>query len=64
LEGFGSFASMMIGGILFGSFTGVLFSKIIGKIKNNEMVEISLTMILAHVTFILSEIISHHAHIG
>lgn len=63
LEGFWAFASMMIGGILFWSFTWVLFSKIIGKIKNNEMVEISLTMILAHVTFILSEIISHHVHI-
>ncbi|MGE4444205.1 MAG: cation:proton antiporter [Candidatus Altimarinota bacterium] len=63
IEGFGSFMSMMIGGILFGSFTGVLFSKIIGKIKNNEMVEISLTMILAHLTFILSEVISHHVSI-
>lgn len=63
IEWFGAFASMMIWGILFWSFTWVLFSKIIGKIKNNEMVEISLTMILAHVTFILSEIISHHVHI-
>lgn len=63
VEWIGSFASMMIGWILFWSFTWVLFSKIIGKIKNNEMVEISLTMILAHVTFILSEIISHHVHI-
>lgn len=63
LEGFWAFASMMIGGILFWSFTWVLFSKIIGKIKNNEMVEISLTMILAHLTFIISEIISHHVHI-
>ncbi|MBW7954675.1 sodium:proton antiporter [Candidatus Gracilibacteria bacterium] len=63
IEGFGSFISMMIGGILFGSFTGILFSKIIGKIKNNEMAEISLTMILAHLTFILSEIISHNINI-
>lgn len=62
-EWFGSFASMMIGGILFWSLTWVLFSKVIWKIKNNEMVEITLTMILAHLTFILSEIISHHAHI-
>ncbi len=62
-EWFGSFASMMIWWILFWSLTWVLFSKIIWKIKNNEMVEITLTMILAHLTFILSEIISHHAHI-
>jgi len=63
IEWFGSFMSMMIGWILFWSFTWVLFSKIIWKIKNNEMVEISLTMILAHLTFILSEVISHHVSI-
>lgn len=63
VEWFSSFSSMMIGWILFWSLTWVLFSKIIWKIKNNEMVEITLTMILAHVTFILSEVISHHVHI-
>lgn len=60
IDGFLSFASMMVGGILFWTFTGVFFSKIIGKIKNNEMAEITLTMILAHLTFIFSEVISHH----
>lgn len=64
IEWFSSFASMMIGWILFWSLTWVLFSKVIWKIKNNEMAEITLTMILAHLTFILSEIISHHVHIG
>ncbi len=63
IEWFSSFSSMMIGWILFWSLTWVLFSKIIWKVKNNEMVEITLTMILAHVTFILSEVISHHVHI-
>lgn len=63
IQWFGSFVSMMIGGILFWSFTWVVFSKVIGKIKNNEMVEITLTMILAHLTFILSEIISEHISI-
>lgn len=63
VEWFGSFVSMMIGGILFWSLTWVFFSKVIGKIKNNEMVEITLTMILAHLTFILSEIISEHISI-
>ncbi len=33
-------------------------------VKNNEMVEITLTMILAHVTFLLSEAISHHVVIA
>lgn len=62
-EWFGSFSSMMIGWILFWSLTWVIFSKVIWKIKNNELVEIALTMILAHLTFILSEVISEHVSI-
>lgn len=38
----------------------MLFSKIIGYIKNNEEVEIVLTMLLAHITFISAELITHH----
>lgn len=60
LIGFGKFLSMLFGGIIFWVITWVLFSKIIGKIKNNEEVEIVLTMLLAHVTFILAELITHH----
>jgi monovalent cation:H+ antiporter, CPA1 family len=56
----GTFLSMIIGWILFWSFTWVLFSKIIGSITNNEEVEIVLTMLLAHITFILAEIISYY----
>jgi monovalent cation:H+ antiporter, CPA1 family len=52
------FLSMLFGGILFGSFTGVLFSKIIWRINNNEEVEIVLTLLLAHITFILAQLIS------
>lgn len=63
IKWFWSFASMMIGWILFWSLTWVLFSKVIWKIKNNEMVEITLTMILAHLTFILSEFISEYVNI-
>ncbi|MDD4151109.1 MAG: sodium:proton antiporter [Candidatus Gracilibacteria bacterium] len=57
LTGSGTFLLMFLGGILFGIFTGVIFSKIIAKIKNNESVEITLTMILAHLTFIMAELI-------
>ncbi len=60
LSWFWSFLSMVIGWIIFWSFTGVLFSKVIEYIKNNEEVEIILTMLLAHITFILAELISHH----
>jgi monovalent cation:H+ antiporter, CPA1 family len=59
---FGKFLSMLFGWILFWVFTWVFFSKIIGRIKNNEEVEIVLTMLLAHVTFISAELITHHFH--
>jgi len=55
-----NFLSMVIWGIIFGSITWVLFSKTIGYIKNNEEVEIVLTMLLAHITFIFAELITHH----
>ena len=54
-----SFLLMILVGMLFGSFIGVVFSKIIEKIKNNEFLEITLTLILAHTTFILAEVLNH-----
>jgi CPA1 family monovalent cation:H+ antiporter len=42
---------------------GVLFSKLLEKIKNDESVEIGLTILVAHLTFILSELIGHHLYI-
>ena len=58
-----SFLSMLIWWILFWWFIWVLFSKILWYIKNNESAEITLTMILAHLTFLLSEFISSYVHI-
>lgn len=58
-----SFTVMALWWIAFWIFTWVLFSKIIQKIKNDETLEITLTMILAHLTFIMAEIISHHANL-
>lgn len=54
------FLSMLFWWIIFWFITWILFSQIIWKIKNNEEVEIVLTMLLAHFTFILSELITHH----
>ena len=34
------------------------------KVKNDESVEIGLTIVMAHLTFILSELIGHHLFIG
>ena len=59
-----SFSGMMLGGIVFGLFMGIIFSKILEKIKNDESVEIGLTIIVAHLTFIFSELIGHHLYIG
>jgi CPA1 family monovalent cation:H+ antiporter len=59
-EGVFMFTSMVVGGIIFGLFMGFIFSKLISKVKDNEHIEITLTMLVAHLTFILSELISHH----
>lgn len=59
ITGIISFLLMILVGMLFGSFIGVVFSKIIEKIKNNEFLEIMLTLILAHTTFILAEVLNH-----
>ena len=64
IEGVVSFTSMMIGGIIFGIIVGGIFTKLIGIARENEIASITLTIVLAHVTFILSEIVSHHLHIG
>jgi len=55
-----SFLSMVVWWIIFGWFMWVLFSKTIWYIKNNEEVEIVLTMLLAHITFIFAELVTHH----
>jgi CPA1 family monovalent cation:H+ antiporter len=62
--GFLTFLVMVAGGIALGIGFGMLFSKAIKHIKNNEAVEITLTVILAHVTFIVADLISKHVMIG
>ncbi len=54
------FASMLFWWIAFGAVMWILFSKILGYIKNHEEVEIVLTMVMAHITFISAELITHH----
>ena len=58
-----TFLSMVIGGFIFWWIFWILFSKVIWYVKNNEMVEITLTMILAHITFLSAEMISHYVFI-
>jgi len=58
LEGVFSFSTMIVGGILFGLFMGLLFSKLIEWVKGHEHLEITLTLLVAHFTFLLTELIS------
>ncbi|MBI95589.1 sodium:proton exchanger [bacterium] len=64
LGGLLTFASMLIGGALFGTAIGFGFSKIIEKIRNYQNVEITLTMVVAHLTFIMAEILSETLVLG
>lgn len=63
-EGMFLFTSMVVGGILFGLVMGGVFSKLVEATRSNENVSIILMMVLAHLTFILAEVISHHFVIG
>ncbi len=58
LQGFYTFCTMIIGGALFGLFMGLLFSKLIELVNGHEHLEITLTLLVAHFTFILTEVIS------
>lgn len=55
-----SFFTMLIGGVIFGLIMGFLFSKLIEVAKGHEHLEISLTLLVAHFTFVLAEVISEH----
>ncbi len=64
LHGAIAFTSMMIGGVLFGLIMGGLFAKMVGATRDSEIASITLTIVLAHTTFILAEMISHQLHFG
>lgn len=64
LSGTITFTAMMVGGIIFGVIIGGIFAKLVGLARENEVASITLTIVLAHVTFILAEVISHHMHFG
>ncbi|MCQ8129527.1 cation:proton antiporter [Methylomonas rivi] len=55
-----SFSTMLGGGIVFGLIMGFIFAKLIEKVHGNEHLEITLTLLVAHFTFILTEVISEH----
>lgn len=59
-----SFLIMITGGALLGLVFGGFFSKAVGWARASESVAITLTLVLAHVTFLTSEFLSSHLHVG
>ncbi len=59
IEGIGMFTEMVLGGIVFGLIMGGLFSKLVERVRSNEFISITLMLILAHLTFILTELSAH-----
>ncbi len=62
LNGFGLFVSMIGLGILFGIVFGGIFSKLLDYALN-EKLQITLSLLVAHFTFLISEIIYEHLNI-
>ncbi|MGR8979131.1 MAG: cation:proton antiporter domain-containing protein [Gammaproteobacteria bacterium] len=55
-----SFFTMLVGGVIFGLLMGFLFAKLIEVAKGNEHLEITLTLLVAHFTFVLAEVVSEN----
>lgn len=64
IEGVITFTSMMLGGVLFGIIVGGIFAKLIGYARENEIASITLMVVLAHITFILAEVLSQQLVFG
>jgi len=58
LTGLLTFLSMLVMGVLFGLFVGGIFAYLVGAVRESEVASITLTIVLAHITFILAEVIS------
>jgi CPA1 family monovalent cation:H+ antiporter len=64
LEGFGVFFMMVVLGVAFGIFMATLFSKALRYTRQNEFVSITLLIVSAHMTFILSDLINQNTIFG
>ncbi len=58
LVGLAIFVSMLLGGVIFGLCIGGFFSLLMGITRESEVASITLTLVLAHITFILAELLS------
>lgn len=64
LAGFFTFTSMLVFGVIFGLIIGGVFSYLVGAARESETASITLTIVLAHITFILAEVISQTVWFG
>jgi CPA1 family monovalent cation:H+ antiporter len=60
LKGILAFLSMLLLGGLFGALVGGVATKLVKRIKGAPLVEITISILLAHVTFLLAEGLSHY----
>ncbi len=63
-EGLLGFLVMVGGGIVIGLLFGGAFAHAVGWAKSNESVSITLTLVLAHLTFILTDVLSQTLAFG
>ena len=59
LQGAFFFVTMLAGGALFGYLMGVIFSRLL-QFARHEHLQLTITLAAAHMTFLLSEVISSH----
>jgi CPA1 family monovalent cation:H+ antiporter len=60
-HGFVDFLIVFLGGLAVGGLMGYVFSRAIEMVENDALIEITLTTLLAHSTFILAE---HYLHVS
>lgn len=60
---FGTFLMMVVWWVLLGTLCGIWFANVIKHIHNNEHAEITLTMVLAHVVFLIAEVVTQYVDI-
>lgn len=63
-EGISTFTIMLSCGIFFGLLVGVVFAELVNLTRTHEAASITLTIVLAHITFLTAEYISHTLFIG
>lgn len=58
------FIVMFFGGIAFGVFMGYLFTWMIAQVKGEENIQLTLSLVMAHLTFLLADLSKHVLHFG